>query len=298
MSLFDWVRESKQRYRERGGEGLRESARELHVGAARRLEWIYDPGEPIWTRDWDLLIVLDAARYDLMTEVVEEYDYVEHLEPFYSAASQSARWMQINFAPEHYERMRETIYVTGNPRTDEHLAEPESFLQFDDVWKYAWDEDRGTILPGPITDRAIALHREHRPERMIIHYMQPHYPMVPEPFESDEKVWNLLRDGKVEREEVWRRYRDNLRYVLDALPTLLNSVDAENAVITADHGNLVGELGLYGHFGRVPHPSLRKVPWARTTATDTGEYVPSVEPPEVDVATDDVERRLGDLGYL
>lgn len=298
MSLTDWLRESKQRYQQDGAEGLRESARELHVGAARRLEWVYDPGEPIWTREWDLLIVLDAARYDLMTEVVDEYDYIETLEPFYSAASQSARWMQINFAPEYHEQIRETIYVTGNPRTQKHLADPTQFQYFDDVWTYAWDDDRRTILPGPITDRAIALHREHRPERMILHYMQPHYPMVQEPFDGDEKVWNLLRDGKVEYDEVWRRYRDNLRYALDALPTVLNNVDAENVVITADHGNLLGELGLYGHFGRVPHPNLRKVPWARATATDSGEYTPEIEPPGTDVAADDVEKRLGDLGYL
>jgi hypothetical protein len=130
---------------------------------------------------------------------------------------------------------------------------------------------------------------------MIVHYMQPHYPMVPEPFEVDEKVWNLLRDGEIGHDEVWRRYRDNLRYVLDELPKLLRNVEAENVVITADHGNLVGELGLYGHFGRVPHPNLRKVPWASTTATDTSTYTPDLEP---ECSAGDVKERLQDLGYL
>lgn len=297
MTVVDWLRESRQRYAEEGWAGIQDSARELHIGLARRLSWFYDPGAPIWTREWGLLVVLDATRYDLMTEVVDEYDYIERLESFYSAASLTARWMQINFAPEFRDRMRETIYVNGNPNSAEHLADPGAFEALDDVWRYAWDDERGTILPGPITDRAIALHREHRPARMIVHYMQPHYPMVPEPFDGDEKVWNLLRDGKIDRDEVWRRYRDNLRYVLDALPTLLNNIDAETAVITADHGNLVGELGLYGHFGRVPHRNLRKVPWAMSTANDSGEYVPELEPNDAELASDELETRLEALGY-
>jgi hypothetical protein len=279
-------------------DGIRESVHELHIGAARRIERVYDPGDSIWEDDWDLLVVLDAARYDLMKEVADEYKFIEKLDQSYSAASLSARWMQINFGPEYHDPMREAIYVTGNPGTDQHISDPNQFQCLDEVWKYAWDDDRGTILPDPITDRAVSLHRRHQPERMIVHYMQPHYPMVPEPFDGDEKVWNLLRDGKVDRDDVWRRYRNNLRYVLDALPTLLHNVDAENTVITADHGNLVGELGLYGHFGRVPHPNLREVPWARTTAIDTGEYTPDFEPVADTVTDDEVKDRLRDLGYL
>ncbi|MFB6192552.1 MAG: hypothetical protein ABEI11_04435 [Haloarculaceae archaeon] len=302
MSVFDWLGETADRVRSDGVDGLRTSAREFRVGVARRAQWLYDSGEPVYERDWDLLVVLDACRFDLFTEVADEYDYVEGYEPYESPASLSARWMRLTFAPEYDDEVARTVYVNGNPGSADNAPDPERFLYLDDVWEYAWDDERGTILPEPLTDRAIALGREYDPDRMIVHYMQPHYPMVPEPFEETDgrtgrNVWDVLREGEADRDEVWRRYRGNLQYVMDRLPQLLNNVDAEEVVITADHGNLLGEWGLYGHFGKVPHPALRRVPWARATATDTAEYEPELTPP--DRSTDRaVETKLRDLGYV
>jgi hypothetical protein len=67
-------------------------------------------------------------------------------------------------------------------------------------------------------------------------------------------------------------------------------------VITADHGNLLGEYGLYAHPAKVAVKKLRRVPWCRTTATDEEMHEPTLTPGE-DASSDVVEQRLADLGY-
>jgi hypothetical protein len=297
MSFADWLRRTAGGIRRDGLAGARRSGFQLWKGAFRRLDW-FDEGTRVYDREWDLLIVLDACRFDLMREVVDEYEYLTSLEAFHSAGSSSSEWMERNFTEEHRVAIGRTVHVTGNPNSADSVP-VRDFLRFDEVWQYAWDEDLGTIHPDPLTDRAIALHREHDPERMIVHYMQPHHPFVRQPLGEGfgaTDPWDLLQRGEVDRETIWAAYRENLRYVLDRLPTLLRNVDARNAVITADHGNLLGEYGFYAHPAKVAVSELRRVPWCRTTARDEGTYDPTLTP-GTEAESDVVERRLEDLGY-
>ena len=114
-------------------------------------------------------------------------------------------------------------------------------------------------------------------------------------------VWEDLRFGRRSTADVWAAYRANLEAVLDDVRLLTSNVDADRAVITADHGNAVGERGIYGHAAGVALPALREVPWAVTTATDGGRY----QPPPGDVRSESdesgtdtpVTARLDALGY-
>ena len=298
MTVSRWLENTARDIREDGWQGVRNAGKQLYLGGFRRLDW-FDRGTNIYDRDWDLLVVLDACRYDLMQEVYEEYEFIESIERFRSVGSSSSEWMCRNFTQEFRSEINKTVHVTGNPNTQESLP-LQDFSVLDEVWRYTWDEELGTLLPDPLTDRAIALHRENDPERMIVHYMQPHHPFVQNPIgdgfgESDP--WNALERDEVNRDEVWKEYRRNLRYVLEQLPLLLENVDAENAVITSDHGNLLGEYGLYAHPAKVAVSELRTVPWCETTAQDTGSYEPDLSEP-ADTGTDVVEQRLADLGYV
>lgn len=303
MTFAEWKDDTVQRVREDGINGITESVYELYVGGWRRLGLLYNYGTPIYEKDWDVLVVMDACRADLMDEVVDDYQWIETSGSVYSLASTSPEWMEKNFVASYSEEMAKTAYVNGNPWSQEILA-PNDFSLLDEVWKYSWDDDLKTILPEALTDRAIRVHREKRPDRMIVHYMQPHHPYVRDPLsdglhleylgQEHNSVWRMLREGDVTFEDHWSRYRDNLRYVLDHIAVLRRNIDAETVVLTADHGNLFGEFGLYGHIRYVPVPALKKVPWALTSAEDTGEYEPTLEPED---ASPDVKRRLEDLGY-
>ena len=267
-------------------------------------------GTNVYDRPWDVLVVLDACRADLLRSVAADVEYLGAVETVRSVGSSSSEWLENTFVG-HDETTR-TAMVTGNTWTDRYL-DADAFLALDEVWKYAWDDDLGTVPAAAITDRAIATAREIGPDRLVVHYMQPHHPFVPDPISgddgmartgahsSDSNPWVLLRRGDVSVDRVWDAYEANLRYVLSAVATLIENVDGRVA-ITADHGNLFGEWGLYGHPMYTPVPALLAVPWAETAGEDRRTHTPTTEPPEPlpvsRVYGADTDRdRLEALGY-
>jgi hypothetical protein len=317
---FSSVRRFAALTRERVGEdgvaGLCRSLRDGHESALRHgLSRVYWPGgTPVFEEDWDVLLILDACRADLLATVREEYEFLDAPDTRLSVDSTSHRWMEKNFSESYAGEMRRTAYVTGNPYSDGVLR-GRDFRLLDEVWKYEWDDGLGTIHPRPLTDRAIAVGRDLDPDRLIVHYMQPHYPFVrnrevddgiPLEFFGDgvtdtareKDVWTQFREGELTESEVRELYLDNLRYVLDDVDLLLDNVNADTVVVSADHGNAFGEFGVYGHPPGMPFRSIREVPWYTTSATDTGEYVPGAKRPDAAGNEGVVDERLRDLGYL
>lgn len=298
MSLVDWYEKHVK-----NGKGWNEAAYQLYLGGWRRFGRIHNYGEPIWNREWEVLLVLDACRYDLMKEIESEYGFITTVERTNSAASTSSEWMKKNFHDTYRENTQSTGYVTGNPFSEEEIDSGD-FHTLDEVWKYGWDDNAGTIQPDTLTDRAIYNWQEERPERMIVHYMQPHFPFVQDPLsngivefgKTEKDAWTLVRQENIDYNDVWGRYCDNLRYVLDSVEVLLKSIDADEVVITSDHGNFIGEYGLYGHPQYIPLPPVKAIPWVQTEATKVQEYTPTVTKNKDNEY--DVEENLQDLGYL
>jgi len=216
----------------------------------------------------------------------------------------------VEFSREFRTKTESTFYISANPHTDEILSENQ-FSHLEEVWRYGWDPDSNTIPPRAVTDTAISIARERDWNRLIVHYMQPHVPFLDHSgrdsgyteanyqevikYASD---WNKSRN-KFKRREIsdtmfWNRYRSNLELVLDDVELLLQNMDAEKVVITSDHGNAVGERGLYGHPSGIDIPSLRLVPWCTATATDTGRYTPRQLNEGTDIS---IEEQLEALGY-
>lgn len=258
----------------------------------------------IYEESWDLLVVLDACRYDLLPEVRDEYGFLSNELQRYSPASSSREWLEANFDSQYSEMIAETAYVTGNPFTREVLNESK-FAMLDEVWQYAWDTSRGTVPPRPLTDRAIRVCRSRSPRRCIVHYMQPHFPALSNPGLGGKidrernvwinSVWEQLEEDELDRSTVWEAYRQNLREVLDEVSLLLENVDAERVVITADHGNGFGEDGIYGHPADAVHDVVREVPWVRTSASNSSNH----EPAEYNTSTSNtVREKLSALGYV
>jgi hypothetical protein len=307
MGLTEWVSNSSTVFRENGLKaGVRYFLKGGYGGVWRRASRYVNRGTPVYEKDWDVLIVLDACRADLFAEVADNYDYIESVNSTLSVGSRSNEWMRENFTAEFEDQIAETALITGNPFS-ENIVDQSKFELVDEVWKYAWDDELGTIQPEPITDRAIDVSRNQHPEKMILHYMQPHFPFVPYPDmhpgfgldefadPSAEDIWTQLERGEYTREEIWNAYRANLEYVLDELSLLLNNLDYENVIITADHGNALGEFGFYGHPEGIPLSCLRNVPWSRVGSLDTREYEPSTSRDDNQATA---QRRLEDLGYL
>jgi len=268
-------------------------------------------GTSAYERDWDVLVVLDGCRADLLRSVAPDVGFVDGVERLRSVGSSSSEWLENTFGDEP--GTDRTVMVTGNTWTDRYLA-ADAFEALDEVWKYAWDDDLNTVPARAVTDRAVTHARERDPRRLVVHYMQPHHPFVPDPLAADDGLartgahssrhnpWVALRRGDLDPGRVWAAYEANLRYVLEEVAALLANLDGRVA-ITADHGNLFGEWGLYGHPMHAPVPALLAVPWAETTARDRRTRDPDLVPPEpLPVARvyggADARERLDALGYL
>lgn len=270
---------------------------------------IYNPGTPVWERDWDVLLILDACRLDLMKEVAGEYSFIggsENVDSLWSIASMSDDWIERTFDEAYREDVESTAYVSGNAFTGK-VEFPVKPAIVKEVWNHEWNEDVNTILARPLTNQAISLWRTEDCDRMIVHYMQPHVPFIdrpdlgeytgPEEFgDGFADIWERV-GSELDEEEVWAAYRDNLRHVLDDVELLLDNIDADTVAISADHGNAINELGVTGHPSDVLLPSVRRVPWVETSAEDSGQYVPDCDV-EHDTETDvDTAERLRHLGY-
>lgn len=315
--------------------GLLTSAYYSYVGLFNTLTTRRAIGTNVYDKEWDLLVILDACRVDILRELEDEFEFIDGVDSMASVGATSTEWMAKTFTESHQSDVNGTAYVTGNvfsetvfddevypPRgfttpisaPDWSVCDKSSFGTFDEIWRDedAWteydcetrDESGSYIGPQPLVDRTIQIHREQSPDRTIVHLMQPHTPFVAPVGEFDIEVpvgGTLKRyfSGEFDDDEMWAMYRENTRFVLEWVETLLNSVDAERAVVTADHGECFD--GLLGqHQVAHPAPSVKMVPWAETTASDTGEYEPTFEfERDGESSTDEeTERRLRDLGYL
>ncbi len=134
--------------------------------------------------------------------------------------------------------------------------------------------------------------------------MQPHKPYISQYLETGEPLsdaeyngYKALKRGDISQEKNWQLYLDNLRSVLDEVELLLENVDAERVVITADHGEAFGEWGAFGHPEGFPAPVVKQVPWVETTAVDDGDYSPTIESRDTEPDAD-VKEHLADMGYL
>lgn len=289
------------------------------LGASSR----FPLGTNVFDREWDLLVVLDTCRYDALKQVAAGFDYIDEVGSLYSVGSSTREWTANTFTTPYRTEIQQTTVISGNANVtrtleagnamESPLAQrftawktvgPEAFHTFDSVPDYAaTDPFGGLSIPRIVTDRAIRLGHESDADRMIVHYIPPHNPYraaalrdnrALEPHEY--RPFDYLRNGGDEG-LVRDAYLDELRWVLDDVALLLDNVDAETAVITADHGELFGHLGLYSHPTGVPHPQLRRVPWAETAATDTGEYEPHYEKSGKSHTTKETAKQLEYLGY-
>lgn len=258
----------------------------------------------VYDKEWDLLIILDACRVDALRELQPEYGFLGTIESIYSVGGQSQEWMNATFTEDYASEISNTTYITGNPYSSS--LKPSRFKSVHEVWKTEWSEEHGTVLADSITNRVIRYGRSKTANRVIAHYMQPHFPSIPAPLDGDLdlETWgeswdsplHRLERGEIQRERVWQSYLDNLRYVLNSVQKLVKNYDADRSVITSDHGNGFGEHGIYGHPRHCAFPQVRKVPWVLINSRDEKQTHPKVsEKPREDGV--DVEDRLRALGY-
>lgn len=262
---------------------------------ASRHRWRSDLFDRIAGTDWDLLVILDACRYDTLAAVTD----TAVIEAARSPASATGPFLE---QARERSLFSDTVYVSANPQSGNHS--PGANLTHDPVYDDEWDDRLATVPPEPVYEAARTHLAKNR--RVVAHTMQPHYPHIceiggqtlpipnglhPRSFDGkqlrEQKLQSLLANGFVDLDRARRSYRISVRFAWTKASEFAAELAASGyrVAITADHGELFGEYGFVEHPVDVNVGSLVTVPWVVFEPWSAGENHEAV--------TD----RLAALGY-
>jgi len=266
-------------------------------------------GDSVLDEYWDVLIILDACRYDYFKENYKDFIRGGKLRKKISVATRTGEWLKKTFT----EKYDDIIYVSGYPGVNskglgkENGFNSKRFFKVVDVWDYGFDEALQIIHPVEINKAFFKYKILYPDKRFIIHYMQPHSPYVGveqkyrpknrKPTKGKEKkpsnmskrlrrliYHNLMKTTRLPNSWIWRisgilgiesplaslyldkgwkgfreAYKDNLRFVLPHVKKVCENTKGK-IVISADHGERLGEKGMFGHGGSRDKVVI-EIPW-------------------------------------
>lgn len=304
MGLKYWYTNTKTEIKDFGiYGGLKSSAKSFTRGLKARATWAIYPDineTNVLDYTWDGLIILDTCRPDYLEMVADEYEFIpEHVPRIYSNASWSQQWYQRTFTESYADTVSDIGLITSNPFAD-GFTDDRYDIQKTDFYhfKQIYDEDTGQVKPSIMTDQTLNEIREHDIDKFITHYMQPHEPYrkLDKTKSGNYSLWPRIYSGEINPEEARMIYLDNIRWVLDEIADLIENVSG-NIVITADHAELLGEYGMWGHPRKCHIPKLRTVPWIQINAGDTKKTRKTENIDPIERNHLDREEMLSALGY-
>lgn len=268
-------------------------------------------GIDIMDEDWDNLLLLDACRYDMF---VAQSSLPGSLSKRVSRGSNTIEFLRGNLSDGEY---HDTVYVTANPQFHRYSEEFNGeFHDVVDVWRDdGWDEKYNTVLPETTAAYARSAREEYPNKRLLVHFIQPHYPFLATSSSFDKNhlhlgetdtddFWHQKFYGNldVSTSEVWELYEKTLDEALPHVESLLTDLGGKS-VVSSDHGNMVGEQACpipvteWGHPEGIHTPELVEVPWLEHQVGERRSIV--ADPPRKQSLEGDetVSDRLESLGY-
>jgi hypothetical protein len=281
-------------------------------------------GTRIMEEDWDNLIILDACRYDVFREV---NSVPGTLHKRTSRGGATPAFIQENFANREF---NDTVWISAN-------AVVGQYSDLIDVYKLVglWGDDTGNSEiefpddnthpfsltdPEPVVENAIKASESYPNKRLIIHFLQPHTPYLIKdgeqlPADSKYRTFTAVRNGEVSEAEMRSVYKQNVKFVMKHVKRLLNKLNGKT-VITADHGELLGE-GVplawrlldsrwaltnldnydYAHYNWMRVSELIEVPWHEVAGGERRKIVETDDPEGVEMDESAIEQQLVALGY-
>lgn len=235
------------------------------------------------------LVVLDAGRYDYLAPILSDL-FKGDVEPVFSDARDTFEWISKTWQGNY----QDVTYLSGMVPVSDEIPDfdAEEFKRLYDginpgdsigeiikLWESHWDSHLSTVPPDTITDVAL----DHSDlDKLVIHYNQPHSPYIGTPQllghsenksaepkqgqPNDKPIWERVRAGSVSDPYLHAAYVGNCVQVVESLKPLIQ--ERKNVVITTDHGEALGEYGMYTH-DRAPHPKRRVIPWMKVNGIQT-----------------------------
>lgn len=283
----------------------------------------------VFNEEWELLIVLDTCRPDALRQVSDEYPFIKEVGTRWSVGGTSSEWMYNTFDRSFQDEISNTALVSSNAyawgifesgfesvslrnfrdntpgqsvnrsvqRLDDYaVTSPVDRDSFDNVVVVTETEKEYPVkYPSPrrVTDHVIKQDRSNSPPtRIIAHYMPPHTPYITRMVDGE------IQFCKNRSRRSFEAYIDNLRWALEEVSLLLENVDRESVVITADHGENFHCRSIRDNHGvGMITPAVRRVPWVETSARDKRTYEPDLSDADGRESMT-AEETLEALGYL
>lgn len=268
----------------------------------------------VFDEDWDNLLILDACRYDAFERALTEFELPGQFGHRYARGADTREFLRANLTDRD---LSDTVYVTATSMLYRLVVNDEidhNLHAVVDVWEDAIDVGEWGVRPERMAERVIEIEEQYPNKRIVAHFIQPHIPFVGEfgreRFE-DELVWEKMRRGRLgaSDHELWRAYLENLHVALPSVRDLLTTLKGRS-VVTADHGQLIGDRAFPVPFKEYGHPvgiycdELVKVPWhvhengsrKRIVAEPTTEE--QYEEKDRSDLESKAEEHLKNLGYL
>lgn len=133
----------------------------------------------IYHGDWDVLLILDACRYDAFERRVESFLRGD-LSKARSPGSSTPDFLDSTFD----RQLDNTVYISANPFVtsdeDTGVVGPETFDKVVEVYAEHTDEALGAVPPAQMNRSILSALQTHKSKRVIGHYIQPHIPFLTE----------------------------------------------------------------------------------------------------------------------
>jgi len=223
--------------------------------------------------EYDNLIIIDACRHDLYTETInEDADYI------ISPASRSEEFIYKTFNNTDFQ---EHVLINANafnlPPKYQEIHGRQTSEDFHTVFQTIlenWNKELGTTEPEMVRKNAETAEKLYPDKKKIIWFIQPHIPFINSSLtekgkeigdSKENNIWTQAKKGELKHSDIWPEYRENLEIVMKEVEKLVENLEGRTVLIS-DHGNLVGEAGLYGkslydHPPFVNSKALKKVPF-------------------------------------
>lgn len=238
-----------------------------------------DQRELIERRDWDNIILFDACRFDFFEELYPEF-FEGELRKVYNGGIVSTYYWFENIFTDVYDCCLYTpvpvvfAQKEGTPWAEDESKNwkyPDGFRDMANHTHINWDDEIDAVTPEKINEAV----REYETDasRKLIRYLTPHLPHIGEyavkyARKSDEfstisrRVKNAVNDGEITLEQLKKSYEENVRIAFQGAINLMNDLEGKT-IITADHGDCLGNCGLFGHSNSdmENHDHMVYVPW-------------------------------------
>lgn len=223
-----------------------------------------DQRELIETNDWSDIIIFDACRYDYFQKHYGKYFTGKLSKVWNGGVGWTFDWYKRTFRKKYDVVLFTPLPVIRTKRFSDNklvqfLLNPHPFLKVVGHRK---------IGAGPLdfTPEFVneAIQKSDWKGRRIIHYFTPHppFPNMPctEGIGKAGKVQQKLKNGEITLKDLHNGYVSNLKIAFEAAVDIMPYL-GKRVIITADHGECLGDCGMFFHGRRFKHEHIVNVPW-------------------------------------